>query len=177
MLMIALMTFSNLALAQKDDFRTQVLEIYEAQNSKKTLKISINALLGPIGEKLELNEEQREGLADVLISTMYDDLMEKAVESYKENFSLKEIKAINAFYKTPAGKKLGELTPDLSQGLINKLTGDEEFVNKVQTAVLLYVFAVKMQEAKDDDSDKVEVKDANVDDDDIIQVDIPDEWK
>lgn len=48
----------------------------------------------------------------------WDSLKDELVTSYANTFTEKELKEIIAFYKTPAGKKLVEKTPELtSQGM------------------------------------------------------------
>ncbi|MBQ2099015.1 MAG: DUF2059 domain-containing protein, partial [Bacteroidales bacterium] len=65
-------------------------------------------------------------------------LNDKLIEFYCENYTIEEIKELNAFYATPVGQKNIKLAPKASY-LGTQITQDPAFAVTLQTIMAKYI--------------------------------------
>ena len=98
-----------------DPRREAVLELLEVCRTPQTLESTVNGLVEQQLKETPELEPGRQVLLDFYRECFnYDSLREEIVATYLKYFTLEEIQAITAFYRTPAGQKLAERGAELS---------------------------------------------------------------
>lgn len=151
--MIAFTAWGTVANAQESDYHKEVRTMLEATNAKLTFVTTLKTQLAVVMQKLNFTDAQVASLCDEIGDAIYDDMVDAATNIYEKHFSLKELKAINKFYKTPAGKKSAELTPQLTQEMISEVTNNSEIVTKLQSIIMKSV----LQNSLNNSDDEVEL--------------------
>lgn len=98
-----------------------VREMLDAMRVREMLPRTMETMLsGALGEEMpeEFLDIMREFFAEHL---RYEDLEAGFARAYTDLFTEEEMRALTAFYRTPAGQRFVELTPELS-GRIQQMT-------------------------------------------------------
>ncbi len=118
--MIALCAFAVSAQAQNtnsDPYSQEVRKLMEVTKVKEAyapiMEATLNAIVQQGSVKLPAGFNMKKfsmGAANDFFNLVFADM----VKIYKKHYTLEDLKAVNAFYKTPAGKKFAEKTPVVS---------------------------------------------------------------
>lgn len=117
--MVLLVSAAVHAQTNADAFRAEVEKTIELQHSTdvfiEALKMQLQGLTGTGA----LETEKLQPLVEEIGQAVVPALIERMHEIYKENFTLDEMKQINAYLATPVGQKVVKLTPMLSAEGVN----------------------------------------------------------
>lgn len=92
-----------------------VRELLEVMRMRENMQRTMELMLGgALGEDMPpgFTEAMREFFAEHF---RYDDMHEGFVRVYTELFTEEELRAFTAFYRTPAGQRFVELTPEIAR--------------------------------------------------------------
>lgn len=98
--------------AQTDPFEADIIKMQQLNGSQGTT----DAMFGQIvvqfkASKPEVTDAKWAALKKDVFDVEVAELNKQLIPVYKKHFTQEEVKAIVAFYETPAGKKLAEKTP------------------------------------------------------------------
>ena len=94
--------------------RNDIKKLFEMQNIKAMSTQVTAQIIASLAQSVPASQRQAVEKA-VNQEANYEDLLESLVPVYARNFSHAEIKAILAFYKTPAGSKFIKTQPKIMQ--------------------------------------------------------------
>ncbi len=106
------------ARAQQVDpsHREAALDLLEATDARGTFEKSLDQLLeggfGGAGMGLMFGEIMREFVAKYM---SWESIREDMAATYTDLFTEEEIRELTAFYRTPLGRKVAELTPEVAK--------------------------------------------------------------
>jgi hypothetical protein len=97
--------------------RELMVASHAEEQFEKTFRIVFKEMLDSMPDNLKKTEKKHHIFKTFLARTLKDrrKVVEKMAAAYAQVFTAEELKAITAFYRTPAGKKLVEKTPELVQ--------------------------------------------------------------
>lgn len=114
LLMGAFTAFGQEEVSQ--EYRQALGTLMEVNNSQATFRAVINQTVEGFKEqKREVPAEIWEELRHELLGTSIDELLDMIAPVYARHITLEELQDIIAFYESPAGKKLAEKTPLITQ--------------------------------------------------------------
>jgi uncharacterized protein len=100
-----------------------------------------------MGGMMELTDELRQVVREVMDEHFrYEDMEGEFIRLYAELFTEEEIRALTAFYRTPAGARMVELTPELTAGI-------QKFTMERMTAAMPMLME-RIMEAMEDEENK-----------------------
>ena len=140
LLMLATMTVS--AQTQNDAFANEVKKSIELQHMREMLTemmvLHLKQALGQKSEQSSIPADKVEAISKEVADVMLPKLEQILFEMYKENYTLEEMKQLNAYQATPLGQKGIKLAPKLS--LAGSLVAqDPEVVSALQAIVAKYL--------------------------------------
>lgn len=98
------------------EYKAVFMEMMELNGSQEIYQTSIDEMFKIYENNFsDVPAEFWERLKKEMKKRSIGELSDMLVDVYAKHFSLKEIKEINAFYKTPVGKKLSETTPIITK--------------------------------------------------------------
>ncbi len=98
------------------EYKAAFMEMMELNGSQEIYQTSIDEMFKIYENNFsDVPSEFWERLKKEMKKRSIGELSDMLVDVYAKHFSLKEIKEINAFYKTPVGKKLSETTPIITK--------------------------------------------------------------
>lgn len=108
LLTFALVITANVAMAQDEAFKKDVLKVIEMSGSTAQMKLAKDQILKmiPADKQAAFQIE-----FDASLPALYD----KLVKVYAETYTKEDIKAMIAFYETPVGKKMGEKAGEIAE--------------------------------------------------------------
>ena len=92
---------------------------------EKTFRIVFKEMLDSMPNDLKMAEKKHHIFKTFLTRTLKNrrKIVEKMAVAYAQVFTVEEMKAITAFYRSPVGKKLVEKTPELVQKIAKIANG------------------------------------------------------
>ena len=121
-IIIILCSFSSLAFAEIDqkslDAANELADLLGLTNQMEANFDAMTPIVMEQVKQMNLNDDQTVRLMGIYKSWYTEDLdldflAKKIVELYAQTFSVKELKELTAFYKTPLGKKAYAVFPEL----------------------------------------------------------------
>ena len=107
------------AQTYEEAFRAEVEKTIELQHSMDVFIETLKMQFQKLTENGTLDTEKLQPLVEEIGQAMVPALTERMQEVYKENFTLDELKQINAYLATPVGQKGIKLSPMLSAEVVN----------------------------------------------------------
>lgn len=117
--MVLLVSAAVQAQTNEEAFKTEVQKTIELQHTTDLFVEGLKMQLQKLTENGALDAEKLQPLVEEIGQAVVPALTERMNEVYKENFTLDELKQINAYLATPVGQKVVRLTPMLSAEGIN----------------------------------------------------------
>lgn len=115
-------------------YEKAVIEFMEVTNSKET---AITGLIS-IYQNMNLPVANMQGMCEEIVDTLWPKMIEGYTSIMQEYYSLDELNAIIAFYKTPAGKKFAKYNPVVVQkGMEFSMT--PEMYSLIEPIILKYI--------------------------------------
>ena len=121
-IIIILCSFSSLAFAEIDqkslDAANELADLLGLTNQMEAVFDAMTPIIMEQVKQMNLNDDQAVRLMGIYKSWYTEDLdldflAKKIVELYAQTFSVKELKELTAFYKTPLAKKALAAFPEL----------------------------------------------------------------
>lgn len=120
LLIALLLAFSFPATAQVDSFQIEVNRLLELTSSKEQFVQAIEQMVVMQRDNFEGLVEDAfwdQFIAEVKKSG-YEDIMKELLPLYGKYYTVEEVRAVNAFYSSPAGKSFLEKSPQLQQEMM-----------------------------------------------------------
>lgn len=141
-LLAALLSLSLLlpaGAAEKDAaYEAELTRFLELQNVRQTFEKAMRVPMENLVAQGLMTKEKLDAMSTEIVEVIYDPCVETIRESYRENFTLEELRQINAFYATPVGQKMIVLAPELMmKGMESVQT--PEMQGKIQAIVIKYM--------------------------------------
>ena len=117
-LLFSIILFTSTLSFSQDNaaYRESVKQMMIANGSQNTFKAIISQMISNFKtQKSEVPEEFWTQFETSFQKVGIEDLLDLLTPIYQKHMSQDEIKAITAFYQTPAGKKFAEKTPLIMQ--------------------------------------------------------------
>lgn len=137
MLMLLLLfagTLTGFAQAAADDeYAAEVKKYIAASKVEETVAQQMDAQFTALKAQAPITDAQIEEMKKVAIESYREFVLPKYVEVCRKHLTLDDLKAVNAFYASPAGKKLSESIIPISTDLMPTLT---EWQPKLQEALM-----------------------------------------
>lgn len=141
---------------QKRESATKLMELFGFEQMYEQQLRSAVAMQQEVIESTmqELSSEQRAKIADetqtsidtVLRQFPWQRMQDMFVEIYAEVFSLEELEALGAFYRSDAGQKFIQKQPQLMEAVMSKMTGImQELIPELEKALEPYAKAQQAQ--------------------------------
>ena len=102
-----------------DAFKAEVEKTIKLQHTTDVFVEGLKMQIQKLTETGALDAEKLQPLVEEIGQAVVPALTERMQEVYKENFTLDEMKQINAYLATPVGQKVVKLTPMLSVEGVN----------------------------------------------------------
>lgn len=115
---IALLFSSNLISFGQDNnsYKTSLKDMMEASGSAATYKVAIVQTVKMLkSQKSNVPDSVWQDFEAIFLKSAQDELFDLLLPIYQKHLTVADLKAITAFYHTPAGKKLAEKTPFIMQ--------------------------------------------------------------
>ncbi len=113
-IVIALMGLATTSFGQTESYSQKVKTMLRLNGTMETFRSSLTMILNSYKSAYSnVSEEAWQELEQEFRSASLDDLVEMLVPVYHKYLSEDDLDAIIAFYRTPAGKKLADSTPDI----------------------------------------------------------------
>lgn len=107
------------SFAQTDEQYTDALyEMFKVSGAEESYKTVIKTMFNFYKNSEGFNqvdEEIWDELEKEMLKTSIKDLAEMLTPVYKKYLSIDDLKAVVAFYKTPAGKKMAKYQPEITE--------------------------------------------------------------
>ncbi|MCB0631532.1 MAG: DUF2059 domain-containing protein [Saprospiraceae bacterium] len=107
------------AVAQIDETYIETLNnMLELSGSKKNFDVAVGQMMGIFKQQPQYDnvpDELWEKMEGEFKNTSMEELVQMLAPVYYEHLSLEDLEAIVQFYESPAGKKLAEKTPLITQ--------------------------------------------------------------
>lgn len=98
--------------AQTDPFEADIIRMQQLNGSQGTTDAMFGRIVTQFkASKPEVTDAKWAALKKDVFDVEVAELNKQLIPVYKKHFTQEEVKAIVAFYETPAGKKLAEKTP------------------------------------------------------------------
>ena len=98
-----------------DEFKAEMAKFLDNNGSEESYQSAIDQIFDMYAVQFaEVPKEYWDRIKKEMKEIGISELQELLVPVYAKHFTLEDLKAINAFYETPIGKKLGEKTPILT---------------------------------------------------------------
>ena len=136
MLLVSMVT----ACAQtgNDEFTKEVNRAVELQNVTSNFSQMMTQQMQPLVNQGMISAQNLSALIKEVEAYAAPLLKKKMAELYKKNFTLDELKQINAYLSSPAGQKALKLTPEFAaEGM--KIMQTPEAQKKIQELALKYL--------------------------------------
>lgn len=148
--LLSLLLFCTLAVtglqaqktADSDDaaYAGAVARLMELTNVRPTTASALEGVYMNLRAQLGISEQQAKELAGVVTDAMYDDMVRLYIPIYQKYYSLEELQQLCAFYETPLGRKVGRVTPLVTQ---EGTLASASIQDKVAAAVQRYLQKIR----------------------------------
>lgn len=113
--LFTLLAFSSVQAA-KDTHREQVEELFKLTQMEKRINQSVDSIVQlQIRQKPDLEKKKDKLTAFISKHIGWKAIKDDLADMYMKTFSEEDLKTINTFYSTPAGKKMMSEVPGLVQ--------------------------------------------------------------
>ncbi len=138
-MMIALLMAVAIAQAQtaNDELTKEIKRSLELSESSKMFKEALNLQLQTMVDKGILTSDKLPSIINEAEALFMPKLEKRLLEIYKENFTLDEIKQMNAYLASPVGQKALKLTP-LVVNESTKISQDPDILQKFMEILMRY---------------------------------------
>ena len=119
-------------------FQAEVDKFIQAQDLRGSASKGMKTMLGQLVSQGVLTATQVDSMTDEVVNIMYPNMKVAVEQCLRQNLSLDELRQINAFYATPAGKKLAALNPVLMEAG-SKITQRPDVQMKIQQVMQKYL--------------------------------------
>jgi len=109
----AALDFSRPSARSGNAYQVEVDRLIQAQNLRGTIIKSITTMLGQFVAQGTITSAQLKAIAEEFADVAYPKMKEATAQCLQQNLTVDDLRQINAFYATPAGKKMIALTPTL----------------------------------------------------------------
>ena len=96
-----------------DPFQIEVNRLIQAQDLRGNIIKSVKTMLGQFVAQGSVTAVQVDAIAEEIANVAYPRMKTTVEQCLRQNLSVDELREINAFYATPAGRKMNSLTPAL----------------------------------------------------------------
>lgn len=127
-------SFAN-AQTANDEITKEIERAIELSQATSTFSNSMNSMMQPLVAQGMISTDQLSGLITELEQLMVPALKEKISVLYRENFTLDELKQMNAYLASPLGQKAVKLTPMITSESM-KLATSPDFQSKMQEIIM-----------------------------------------
>ena len=103
--------FSQPSARSGSALQVEIDRLIQAQNLRGTIIKSITTMLGQFVAQGQITSAQLKAIAEEVADVTYPKMKAVTAQCLQQNLTMDELRQINAFYATPAGKKLLALTP------------------------------------------------------------------
>ncbi len=140
LLMLATMTVS--AQTQDEAFANEVKKSIELQHMREMLTemmdLQLKQVFGQNSELSSIPADKIEAISREVVDVMQPKLEQLMYKMYEENYTLEEMKQLNAYQATPLGQKSLKLAPKMSLAGA-QVAQDPEVVSAIQAIVMKYL--------------------------------------
>ena len=137
-LMVTALLICGVASAQTDSYKQKVKTYFELSGSQGAFQEAIKGMIGQMRvTRTDVPQSVWDEFENEFMSTSIDELVGLIAPIYNRHFTEEDLDAIIEFYNTPAGKKLGEKTPIITQESMTAgqqwgMQVGQKIVNKLQ---------------------------------------------
>ncbi|MCL6101714.1 MAG: DUF2059 domain-containing protein [Bacteroidetes bacterium] len=111
----ALLLIGSTVFAQTDTFEADIMKMQQLNGSQGTTDAMFGRMVAQFkASKPEVTDAKWAALKKDVFDVEVAELNKQLIPVYKKLFTQEEVKAIVAFYESPAGKKLAEKTPQVT---------------------------------------------------------------
>lgn len=123
---------------QSEGFQAEVNKFIQAQNLRGSTVKGMKTMLGQLVSQGVLTATQVDSIVDEIVNIIYPNMKVAVEQCLRQNLTIEELRQINAFYATPAGKKLTAMQPALMEAG-NKITQQPDVQMKIQQVMQKYL--------------------------------------
>ena len=116
------------------EYEKAVMEYLEVTNTKET---AVSGLVA-VYQGMNLGVKDLQGMSEEIVDAMWPIMIKGYIPIMQQYYTLDDLKAIIAFYKTPAGKKLAKYNPEVAQKAM-ELSTTPEMINAIQPIIFKYL--------------------------------------
>ena len=121
-----------------DPFQSEVNQFIQAQNLRASTVKGMKTMMGQLVSQGVLTATQVDSIVDEIVNIVYPKMKVAIEQCLRQNLSVEELRQINAFCATPAGKKLTAMQPALMEAG-NKITQQPDVQMKIQQVMQKYL--------------------------------------
>lgn len=121
-----------------DSYDREVNRLLQAQDLRGTTIKAMKAMLAPLAAQGSITASQINTIAEEIVNITYPKMKVAVAQCLRQNLSVGELRQINAFYATPAGKKLNALQPALMEAG-NQVAQQPDVQAQIQQVVQKYL--------------------------------------
>lgn len=133
-LVMAVMAPVLSARTVSDEYRAEVEKYVTLTNMKQGIENTIAQSWEQMGIPLKGTYQE---VADAVVSSFWTEYVADIVDMYSQYISMDDIKAINAFYESPAGRNLVNVTPNITKETMEAMT--TKYMPLMQQVIMQYV--------------------------------------
>lgn len=131
--MMLAMAVSMSAQAVDKEYTAEINKMLEATHAKETMVKTVAIAW----QQMKLPIANYNEAAQAMYDDLWPDLVQDFVSEYKKHFTIEDMRAINRFYSTPTGKKMGMYSTEMSANIQN--TVSTKYAARMQNVLMKYV--------------------------------------
>lgn len=117
-----------------DPYREEVETMLQLTDARQVMEATMTASFN----NMTLPVSDVEGLSKAIVDEIWSDYVSECViPTYKEHFTLDELKEVNKFYQTPVGKKVAGETAEIASELSTMAM--QKYAGRIQKVAAEYV--------------------------------------
>ena len=137
-LLLSMVAVQAQTQTKTDEFTKEINKAIEVMNISGNFTQTLTDQMQPLVEQGMITAENVVPLVKEMGEWIMPKVKERVAALYKENFTLEEVKQINAFYSTPVGRKMQNLVAKFSaEG--TKVAQTPEAQQKMQEIFIRYM--------------------------------------
>lgn len=138
LLLLAATVSSSAQTSGSDAFSTEVRKCVKLQRMAETMTETMRLQLQTLVQQGTLTETNLNVFSKEITAVMLPMLQKRLETIYRKNFTLEEMRQLNAYLSSPVGQKVIDLTPMLAaEGA--KVAQSAEMQEKIQTILMKYI--------------------------------------
>ena len=115
-------------------YEKAVIDFMDVTNSKETMVTTIATMY----QNMNIPVSNMQVMCEEIVNMMWPTMIKGYTEIMRQYYSLDDLNAIIAFYKTSAGKKFAKYNPIVAQKVMD-YSYNTDIVSKIQEIILRYV--------------------------------------